>query len=345
MQSPEPRSSNPGTGPADVLARCQRHLPDWRQLDEDDFDFAPPRGFSTFTMAVRCRRDNVEPRAVLYRHLHGKENAILDFEDERRVYLALAGRGIAAQCYAYEDDYRLEAFYEGRTLTRHDLANPDILRRIGAQLAKLHRVSPRLPAESFFERVHRRWGRAARDVIVERRDAFPENEQAMCDDLVSLVDEDTLEMVRRCLPEEPLTFCHNDTYQGNVMLLDDGEVRLLDFEFSCLNHRAFDFANLFAETVTRHGLSEYPYFDIAEPEYSPEHIAAVVDGYMQEWEPAGLDASRLSAQTESMILLSDYMYAIAALPLALEPVQKIRFIPYSLRRYRRFVSAWHRRFG
>ena len=50
-------------------------------------------------------------------------------------------------------------------------------------------------------------------------------------------------------------------------------------------------------------------------------------------------------QTESMILLSDFMYAMAALPLAVEPIQKIRFIPYALRRFERFLASWQERFG
>ncbi|MCP5112559.1 MAG: phosphotransferase, partial [bacterium] len=69
----------------------------------------------------------------------------------------------------------------------------------------------------------------------------------MCDELLDLYSGETAAMVQRCLPNRPMVFCHNDTYHGNTFLLADGRVRLLDFEFSCLGHRAFDFANLFAE--------------------------------------------------------------------------------------------------
>ena len=320
----------------DVLARCKQHLPGWAALTRDDVDFTPPRGFSTFTMAVRPRRP-VEPPAVLYRHLEGKENAILDFADERRIYLTLAAEGIAATCHAYADDFRLEAFYDGRTLTRHDLADERILRGIGAQLAKFHALEPALPDEPFFDRLHRRWGALAREVLTTHRHRFAEREQEMCEDLLGLLQPETLEMVRSRVPDEPFVFCHNDTYHGNVMKLSSGEIRLLDFEFSCRNHRAFDFANLFAETVTRHGLEAYPHFDIADPEYDAEDVARLVRGYLAA---GGVgEEERLVEQTLAMIPLSDFMYAMAALPLALEPVQKIQFIPYALRRYRRFVAA------
>ncbi len=329
---------------ASVLRRCRTSIPAWREIPDKEFQCTPPRGFSTFTMSVRCDRD-VDPPAVLYRHLEGKENAILDHDDEKRLYLMLADEGIAPECYAYENAYRLEQFYEGRTLTREDLKSPDVLRRIGEQLAKFHQLSPELPADSLFERIHRRWGPAARRVLTEERHRFPENEQEMCEALVPILSDETYEMVRDCLPDAPLVFCHNDTYQGNIMLLDSGEIRLLDFEFSCLNHRAFDFANLFAETVTRHRLDEYPHFDIVEPEYSRADIECLVEGYLAHHRAPSVGRDELVDQTESLILLSDYMYAMAALPLAIEPVQKIRFIPYSLRRFGRFVRSWHERFG
>jgi thiamine kinase-like enzyme len=129
------------------------------------------------------------------------------------------------------------------------------------------------------------------------------------------------------------------------MLLATGEIRLLDFEFSCLNHRAFDFANLFAETVMRHGHAEPPHFSIAEPEYGRDDIGALVDGYLEHSALKTDARERLIDETESAIALSDFMYAMAALPLAVEPIQKIRFIPYAHTRFHRFSDGWRARFG
>ena len=39
------------------------------------------------------------------------------------------------------------------------------------------------------------------------------------------------------------------------------------------------------------------------------------------------------------------MYAMAAIPLALQPVQRIRFIPYAHQRFHRFLAAWDQEFG
>jgi hypothetical protein len=46
-----------------------------------------------------------------------------------------------------------------------------------------------------------------------------------------------------------------------------------------------------------------------------------------------------------MLIMSDYKYAMAALPLAIEPIQKIRFIPYAHQRFAKFKRAYKQRFG
>ncbi len=50
-------------------------------------------------------------------------------------------------------------------------------------------------------------------------------------------------------------------------------------------------------------------------------------------------------ETRQALLLSDYMYAMAALPLALEPIQKIRFIPYAHQRFGKFQRSWEAEYG
>jgi thiamine kinase-like enzyme len=170
----------------------------------------------------------------------------------------------------------------------------------------------------------------------------------MCDELLEILTDATASKVQRCLPDSPLAFCHNDTYHGNVMMLTDGSIKLLDFEFSCRNHPAFDFANLFAETVMQHGLTDSPYFSIAEPGYTREDIATLVGHYLDcstlTGDARATELDRLVSETQDMIMLSDYMYAMAAIPLAVHPIQKIRFVPYAHARWNRFLAAFEERF-
>ncbi len=166
----------------------------------------------------------------------------------------------------------------------------------------------------------------------------------MAEELRQIYSPATIAKVKAALPDGPLTFCHNDTYHGNIMRLDSGEIKLLDFEFSCLNHKVYDFSNLFAETVMRHGLPDYPHFRIAEPEYGDHELGMLINAYLDHATFATPQAraqefDQLLADTKRMVKFSDFKYALAALPLALEPIQKIRFIPYAHQRFHKFLKA------
>ncbi|MDH3902944.1 MAG: phosphotransferase, partial [Xanthomonadales bacterium] len=184
----------------------------------------------------------------------------------------------------------------------------------------------------------------SRRVLEQEMGNFPANEREMCMELREIYSPETVEKVRQCLPPGDLTFCHNDTYHGNIMKLDSGEIKLLDFEFSCLNHKTYDFANLFAETVMKHQQPDYPYFRIAEPEFGDDELSTLINFYLdndsfESPEARQTEFQELLNQTKRMLMMSDYKYAMAALPLAVEPIQKIRFIPYAHQRFKKFLAA------
>lgn len=328
---------------AEVLVQCQACFPDWTRLTAGDFDFDDPKGFSSFTLGIRARV-LAEPAAVLYRRLEGKENAILDFATEKSVYLTLAEHGLAARCHHYDDVCRIEAFYDGRTLHAADLFDPENLSRIAGELYRFHQLRPfGLPRENFWDLLFAKWGRLARRVLEEHLDDFPREERPLGRALRQIYHPATFDRVRRCLPDGPLTFCHNDTYHGNIMRLADGTLKLLDFEFSCRNYPAYDFSNLFAETVMEHGLPDPPHFRIAAPRFGDRELGWLIDAYLDHADfPSDAERQRtfqrLRADVHRLLPLSHFKYALAAIPLALEPIQKIRFLPYAHQRFTHFLK-------
>ncbi|MCP4418189.1 MAG: phosphotransferase [Chloroflexi bacterium] len=333
-----------------IFKQCQAIFPEWANRPITDFDFDDPKGFSSFTMGIRCKT-TAQPTAVLYRRLEGKDNAILDYEIEKETFLLLGEQHIAAHCYHYDETCRIEAFYQGRTLQAKELFDPENLRKIAGELYRFHQLKPpSLPPTPFFELLHNKWGQLAKYVLEEKSHNFPPNEQRMCEELRQIYTPETFEKVKRCLPDGELTFCHNDTYHGNIMKLNSGEIKLLDFEFSCLNNKAYDFSNLFAETVMRHQQSAYPYFRIAKPEFGDHELGLLINAYLDNATFATskmreLEFQKLLQDSKMMLVMSDYKYAMAALPLSLEPIQKIRFIPYAQQRFNKFLSAYEQRFG
>ena len=327
-----------------IFELCQKIFPEWASLSLNDFLFDDPKGFSTFTMGIRALKD-VRPDAVLYRHLEGKSNAILEFHQEKEVFLALGDHKIAASCYYYDESCRIEYFYHGATLNAKDVFDPNNLRKIANELYRFHQISPpSIPQKIFFDLLHDKWGGIAKHVIEKQFEAFPANEQKMCKELREIYNSSTLDKVKSILPKGELRFCHNDTYHGNIMKLDSGEIKLLDFEFSCLNYKTYDFANLFAETVMQHQLPEYPYFKIDEPEFGDHEIAMLINFYLDNAQFKNqnlrdVEFQKLFIDTKIMLSLSDYKYAMAAITLAVSPIQKIRFIPYAHQRFNKFLES------
>ena len=71
-----------------ILEKCKEFLPTWISFSVDDFTFDPPKGFSSFSVGVHCKNE-VVPKSVMYRKLDCKDNAILDFNIEKHVFVAL----------------------------------------------------------------------------------------------------------------------------------------------------------------------------------------------------------------------------------------------------------------
>ena len=95
----------------------------------------------------------------------------------------------------------------------------------------------------------------------------------------------------------------------------------------------------------RHQQPEYPYFRIAEPEYSDHELGLLINYYLdnadfESQQTREKEFQKLLRDTRTMLILSDYKYAMAALPLAVSPVQKIRFIPYAYQRFKRFLASY-----
>ena len=153
---------------ANIFEQCQRLFPEWADRPMADFTFDDPKGFSSFTIGIRSKK-TVQPTAVLYRRLEGKENAILDYETEKELFLMLGEHDIAAHCHYYDETCRIEAFYQGRTLRANELFEPSNLRKIANELYRFHQLKPpRLPQEIFFELLHNKWGPIAKHVLEER---------------------------------------------------------------------------------------------------------------------------------------------------------------------------------
>jgi hypothetical protein len=92
-----------------IFEQCQKLFPEWAALSMADFTFDDPKGFSSFTMGIRSNKA-VQPTAVLYRRLEGKENAIFDNGSDIIELTGVINRGGAGDEFKVSPDETLVAY-------------------------------------------------------------------------------------------------------------------------------------------------------------------------------------------------------------------------------------------
>jgi thiamine kinase-like enzyme len=169
--------------------------------------------------------------------LPGKDTHLLGIDRDAEVAAtrAAAAVGVGPEVVAFlrEHTILVTRFIDGRPLRSDDLANPDVIGRLGRALRILH-AGPAIPgsfdpiatATTYLERARERGiagttlQREAR-VVAHRIAAAP---------------------ALKTLDAAP---CHNDLLAAN--LIDDGEaIRIVDWEYAAMGDPRFDLANLAA---------------------------------------------------------------------------------------------------
>jgi thiamine kinase-like enzyme len=59
-----------------------------------------------------------------------------------------------------------------------------------------------------------------------------------------------------------LVFSHNDMLANNILILSNGKVALIDFEYASFNFPFYDLANYFEAAKVDYGIDKPPYFAV-----------------------------------------------------------------------------------
>jgi thiamine kinase-like enzyme len=162
----------------------------------------------------------------------GKDTDLLgiDRATEHEASLRAAEVGVGPEVVAFvePEGWLVTRFIEGRGVPPEEIRTPEGLRRVAAVLKKIHgaaTIPGRFDAHNVVEEYRR-------EAIGHGVTIPPEFEHARR----------AANTIREARGPQPTVPCHNDLLNANF--LDDGELRIVDWEYAGMGDRFFDLANL-----------------------------------------------------------------------------------------------------
>jgi thiamine kinase-like enzyme len=151
-----------------------------------------------------------------------------DVERQANARAAEVGVGPPVERFVEPEGWLVTRFIEGRPIPVEEMRRPETIRRVARALMRFHSAAPiagRFDAHAVVEE----YRREAEEHGVETPSAYPTAHEMSS-------------QIRALRGEQPLVPCHNDLLNANF--LDDGEIRIVDWEYAGMGDRFFDLANL-----------------------------------------------------------------------------------------------------
>ncbi|HEY69074.1 MAG TPA: phosphotransferase family protein [Anaerolineae bacterium] len=210
-----------------IAAEIIQQVPDWE--DADDIRVEPLEGLTNTNYAVIVDDERFVLRI-------GGQNASrlgIDRNQEMVTLKAVSDAGIGAQVVfdKLPEGHLVTRTIQGRHLPLEEYRKSENIERIVRAVKRLHALPLDHAAFSPFRRVEN-YAAQAREMGVPS----PKDYQQL------LVKMNAIEQEQARDPFPWQRFCHNDLFCVNV--LDDGEIRFIDWEFSGVNDIYFDLATL-----------------------------------------------------------------------------------------------------
>jgi len=195
----------------------------------------PDRGASVIPLSGGITNHNfkieVNGQAFVLR-MGGAETRLLGIDRavEHQASLRAAEVGLGPEVAAFfpDEGWLVTRFIAGRPIPLGEMREPPTIRRVASALRRLHDAAP-IPGRFDAHAVVEEYRREAEAHGVEIPEAYGAAHTMS-------------ERIRLARGQQPLVPCHNDLLNANF--LDDGEIRIVDWEYAGMGDRFFDLANL-----------------------------------------------------------------------------------------------------
>jgi thiamine kinase-like enzyme len=238
----------------------------------------PGRGarFEPLTGGITNRNYRVDVDGSSYvLRIGGRDTSLLGIdrsvEHAASLRAAEVGVGPPVLDFIEPEGWLVTRFLGARPLPPEELRRPENIARVAGALRRMHEAAP-IPGRFDAHAVVEEYRRVAEAHGVRLPGRFAAAHA-------------TAERIRQARGPQPLVPCHNDLLNANF--LDDGEVRIVDWEYAGMGDRFFDLANL-----------------SVNHEFALEQDRLLLAAYFGEARPADLAALRL------MRFMSDFREAM-----------------------------------
>ncbi|XP_068675062.1 choline kinase alpha-like isoform X1 [Montipora foliosa] len=261
---------------------CKKYLGgSWKHVSLEEFSIEELCGGLTNELYICSLPDNYpainkEKKKVvlrlygpLYDDMVSSSSALIS---DIVVFALLAERNVGPKLYAIFPQGRMEELLNGKSLIREEMTQPEISVKIAQRMAEYHRLElPLCKEPDFMWNTMHGWCKDVEQMYLNEH-----NKAVMLAKVKEMDLEQEYYFLRNYLEKVTspgsITFCHNDIQEGNILKVskdrhmnndEEIELRLIDFEYSAYNYRAFDLANHFCEWMFDYKVAEPVYFSMA----------------------------------------------------------------------------------
>ena len=286
-----------------LLETTLRRIPQWSSAPDLRCSFLAG-GITNLNYRVEVDGENYVVR------ISGADSELLgiDRRCEHAAHAAAASLGIAPEVfYVIEPEkYLVTRFIDGRPLSPEELGLPENIGRVAGAMRQYHALPPIACSFSPFHIVAA-YATTARSHQVPFPEDFPALEAQL----------NAIEASFRRVPFSP-QLCHNDLLNANF--LDDGRLRILDWEYAGMGDIFFDLGNF-----------------AVQHEFNDEQDDLLLEAYFSESrdDPVG----RLRARLKLMKIMSDLREAMWGMVQVGVSKLDFDYVGYGRKYFDRFETA------
>ncbi|XP_018300823.1 choline/ethanolamine kinase isoform X1 [Mycetomoellerius zeteki] len=210
-----------------------------------------------------------EPRQVLlrlYGQVHG-ERALEGLITESVIFTLLSERRLGPKLHGVFPGGRIEEYIPARPLITKELADSTLSLLIAEKMGQTHMMQIPISKEpTWLWDTINNWFNTTTDILENIDNEDIDSRQLENISTIKCINfEHEINWFKTIITQQkyPVTFCHNDMQEGNILLLQNTrkpKLVLIDFEYCSYNYRGFDIANHFAEWQYDYTAPEYPFF-------------------------------------------------------------------------------------